>query len=118
MVNAFEAKVNSGMAFSMVRESMKIIGKRFWTWMGVWVFGLFVKGEVVAAYTRYKITKDVVNEKTNSPLHDTRGYNVPPDAITVKQTGKTGGTAGLRTDAGSKDPVKRSSKTLKHHFRK
>lgn len=37
---------------------MRIVGKRFWTWMSVWVLSFFVKGELVAEHPEQLTTQE------------------------------------------------------------
>ncbi len=101
---------------------MKIIGKRFWTWMGVWMIGLFVRGEVAGAR---EDRPDQQETTTPAPQHKSHKVPTPlyskhkasTDAITVKQTDKIHRIRAA-TDAGSKDPAKRTFKTHKSPLRK
>lgn len=109
---------------------MKIVGKRFWIWMGVWALSLFVRGEMAArptssnqqeatatssqhkshkvpspAYTRHKLGTQDIHEKTSSGLYDKRKGKVTHKVSTTPEIGKTSSGARLKADAGSKDPA-------------
>lgn len=121
---------------------MRIVGKRFWTWMSVWVLSFFIKGELIAEhqeqsttqeatstshqhkghkvgmdikkgsqhkmpspmYTRHKLGTQITSEKMNSGLYDKRKDKMTPQ-VGKASVDKTNTSAGLKTDAGSKDPA-------------
>jgi len=47
---------------------MKVVGRRFWTWMGVWVLSFFVKGDLLAS-PQEKPTTGQVTEGTTTNTH-------------------------------------------------
>lgn len=113
---------------------MKVAGKRFWVWAGVWLLAFFVKGDLVAARQEKpngQVTDGTSNTKHNVPHlktaitqkgrekisanYKTGQFKAPthktapkPDAFTVKQKSMA--------DGNSKDPA--AVKTLARKRRK
>lgn len=48
---------------------MRIVGKRFWTWMSVWVLSFFVKGELVAEHQEPSTTQEVTSTANQHKSH-------------------------------------------------
>ena len=55
---------------------MKIVGRRFWTWMSVWALSFLVKGDMFAAHQeKPKVTEGGTGTPHNVPLLKTQsGY--------------------------------------------
>ena len=48
---------------------MRVVGKKFWTWMSLWMFSFFIKGELNAGQPQESTTQD--------PTTTTQNHNVP-----------------------------------------
>jgi hypothetical protein len=112
---------------------MRIVGKRFWTWMSVWALSLFVRGEMVAG-PREQATTQESSSTTNSGHKVSTGANfIKKSEHKIRSKGSAKGvstdvvsekmnTQGLKTttssktvqaDASSKDAAKMTSGVAK-----
>ena len=80
---------------------MNVVGRRFWTWMGVWALSFFVKGDLLSSPQEKPASQ--VTEGTSNTRHKV------PRLKTA--TGKV--SPGLKTQGGNKPDFKLSNATSK-----
>ncbi len=74
---------------------MKIVGKRFWTWMSVWVLSFFIRGEMASAHQDrpHESVATSDQNKTTSKTH-----KVPTADFTRHKSGSGSSGTNLKTD--------------------
>ncbi len=104
---------------------MKILGKRFWTWMSVWAISFFVRGEMAGARPNPSSPQEATSTTNQNKTANKVTHKIPTPEFTRHKEGS--GKAGLDIKKGSEhgrvkegplgyklqNPKKESSKTIK-----